>query len=116
MGFGAAVFCTDRSVCLTAGRPLTDALLLPVAGFQLPAVIVAVLLSVPSSRGLTVIWTLTVELGAIVPMLQVTVCAGDSYVQDPWDEVAAVKVTSAGRTSTSVTFVAEVSPVFVITG
>src|SRR5215212_784587 len=56
IGSTESVFDTDRSMYLIAGIPFTEALPLPpAAGSHCDAVIEAVSLSVPSSRGFTVI-------------------------------------------------------------
>src|ERR1043166_9825753 len=96
--------------------PLTEALLLPVAGSHCAAEMSAVSLSVPSERGLTVICTLTADPALIVPRLQFTARSKGSNEQLPCEAVAAVNVSCMGRVSLSVTVGAAAWPGFVITG
>ena len=72
---------------------------------------VAVLVTVPTEVGVTVIVIEALAPEASEPALQVTV--PEALVQVPWEELAETNVTPAGRLSVTVTPVAGLGPLLV---
>ena len=105
-GSGESDFVTDKSV-LGLTVVVAVAVLLTAVGSFVMAFAFAVLVSFPSTVGLTLIVTMTLSPLLIVHRLQVT-----PAWQLPCVEVAETKSTLLGKVSVSFTSVAELGPLF----